>query len=42
MQGWTSNYIKVETAYQTELLNEFRTIKLCGLNENGTVNITFA
>ena len=42
MQGWTSNYIKVETTYQTELLNEFRTIKLCGLNENGTVNITFA
>jgi threonylcarbamoyladenosine tRNA methylthiotransferase MtaB len=41
MQGWTANYIKVETQYQPELLNEFRTVKLCGLNENQTMNISF-
>jgi threonylcarbamoyladenosine tRNA methylthiotransferase MtaB len=41
MQGWTANYIKVETQYRPELLNEFRTVKLCGLNENGTMNILF-
>ncbi|MCX6239739.1 MAG: tRNA (N(6)-L-threonylcarbamoyladenosine(37)-C(2))-methylthiotransferase MtaB [Bacteroidia bacterium] len=41
MQGWTANYIKVETQYRPELLNEFRTVKLCGLNENGTMNISF-
>jgi len=40
MQGWTANYIKVETQYRPELLNEFRTVKLCGLNENGTMNIS--
>jgi len=42
MRGWTSNYIKVETIYSPELLNEFRTVSLCGLNENGTMNIRFA
>jgi len=41
MQGWTSNYIKVETGYSPELLNQFRTVRLCGLNENGTMNIRF-
>jgi len=41
MQGWTSNYIKVETQYRPELLNEFRRVRLCGLNENGTMNISF-
>jgi len=41
MQGWTANYIKVETQYNPLLLNEFRTLKLCGLNENGTMNILF-
>ncbi len=41
MQGWTSNYIKVETQYRPELLNEFRTVTLCGLNENGTMSISF-
>lgn len=41
MQGWTANYIKVETQYSPELLNEFRTLKLCGINENGTMNISF-
>ncbi len=38
MQGWTANYIKVETHYNPELLNEFRTIKLCGINDNGTMS----
>jgi len=41
MQGWTANYIKVEIQYKPELLNEFRTVKLCGINENGTMNISF-
>jgi len=41
MQGWTSNYIKVETQYRPELLNEFQKVVLCGLNENGTMNIRF-
>lgn len=38
MQGWTANYIKVETHYNPELLNEFRTLKLCGINDNGTMS----
>jgi threonylcarbamoyladenosine tRNA methylthiotransferase MtaB len=41
MQGWTANYIKVETQYRRELLNEFRGVILCGLNSNGTMNISF-
>ena len=41
MQGWTSNYIKVETQYRQELLNEFKTVTLKGINENGTINISF-
>jgi threonylcarbamoyladenosine tRNA methylthiotransferase MtaB len=41
MQGWTANYIKVETQYKPELLNEFRKVRLCLLNENGTMNISF-
>ena len=41
MQGWTENYIKVETPYNPELQNKFRTVRLCGINENGTINIRF-
>lgn len=41
MQGWTANYIKVETPYDPEMINEFRKLKLCGINENGTMNISF-
>lgn len=41
MQGWTANYIKVETQYQSELLNKFRKVRLCSFNENGTMNISF-
>jgi threonylcarbamoyladenosine tRNA methylthiotransferase MtaB len=41
MQGWTANYIKVETQYRPELLNQFRKVRLCSLNENGTMNISF-
>jgi len=41
MQGWTANYIKVETQYQSALLNKFQKVTLCSLNENGTMNISF-
>lgn len=41
MQGWTSNYIKVETPYDPTLLNQFRKLKLCGINDNGTMHISF-
>jgi len=41
MQGWTANYIKVETQYRTELLNQFRKVRLSSFNENGTMNISF-
>jgi len=37
MHGWTANYIKVESQYMPELLNEFRIVKLCGFNENQTM-----
>jgi len=41
MQGWTANYIKVETQYRSELLNQFRKVRLFSFNENGTMNISF-
>ena len=41
MQGWTANYLKVETQYNAGLLNQFRKVILGGLNENGTMNISF-
>lgn len=41
MQGWTANYIKVETQYRPELLNQFRKVRLSSFNENGTMNISF-
>lgn len=41
MQGWTANYIKVETQYRPELLNKFQTVYLCGVNINGTMNVSF-
>jgi threonylcarbamoyladenosine tRNA methylthiotransferase MtaB len=41
MQGWTANYIKVETQYRPELLNKFRKVRLSSFNENGAMNISF-
>ena len=41
MQGWTANYIKVETPVDLNLLNQFRKVKLCGMNENGSIRISF-
>lgn len=40
IRGWTANYIKVETTFQPGLVNQFRKVKLCGPNENGTINIS--
>jgi len=39
MQGWTENYIKVETAFQPELVNQFSTAVLKGINRNGSMNV---
>ena len=38
MTGFTSNYIKVETALQPELINKIGTVQLLGINEEGTVD----
>jgi len=40
MQGWTANYIKVETNYHPKLINQFRKVKLVALNGNNTVEIS--
>jgi threonylcarbamoyladenosine tRNA methylthiotransferase MtaB len=39
MQGWTENYIKVETAFQPELVNQFSRAVLKGINKNGSMNV---
>jgi threonylcarbamoyladenosine tRNA methylthiotransferase MtaB len=39
MQGWTENYIRVETAFQPELVNQFSTAVLKGINRNGSMNV---
>jgi threonylcarbamoyladenosine tRNA methylthiotransferase MtaB len=39
MQGWTENYIRVETAYKPELVNQFRTAVLMGVNKNRSMNV---
>jgi threonylcarbamoyladenosine tRNA methylthiotransferase MtaB len=41
MQGWTENYIKVETAYLPEQVNQFSTAVLNGINSNGSMNVVF-
>ena len=41
IQGWTSNYIKAETDFNPDLLNKFKKVKLCGINENGSMKISF-
>ena len=38
MQGWTENYIKVETSFQPELVNQFSDVILMGFNGNGSMN----
>jgi len=42
MSGFTSNYIKVETTYNDELVNELREVKLKSILPNGHVSVTFA
>jgi len=42
MQGWTENYIKVETSFQPELVNRFSNVKLMGINENGSMKCGFS
>lgn len=39
MQGWTENYIKVETVYQPELINKFTNVVLKGINRNVSMNV---
>ena len=39
MQGWTANYIKVETDYQPELVNKFSIGVLKEINRNGSMNV---
>jgi len=41
IQGWTANYIKTETDFHLDLLNKFKKVKLCGINENGSMKISF-
>jgi threonylcarbamoyladenosine tRNA methylthiotransferase MtaB len=42
MSGFTSNYIKVETEYNNELVNELREVTLKSVLPNGHVEIEFA
>ena len=39
MQGWTANYIKVEAPYEKTAINQLRKVRLCGLNEDGSMNV---
>jgi len=39
MQGWTENYIKVETTFQPELVNQFSPGVLNGINSYGSMNV---
>jgi threonylcarbamoyladenosine tRNA methylthiotransferase MtaB len=39
IHGWTENYIKVESAFQSSLANQFLKVRLSGLNSNGTMRI---
>jgi threonylcarbamoyladenosine tRNA methylthiotransferase MtaB len=41
MSGFTSNYIKVETAYNENLVNEMRDVKLKTILANGNVAVEF-
>ncbi len=42
MSGFTENYIKVETTYREELINELKKIKLQGILPNGHASVQFA
>jgi len=37
--GWTENYIKVETDFRDELINQIREVKLAGINPTGNMAI---
>ena len=39
MQGWTENYIKIETNFEPKLVNKFSKVILSGINENGSMRI---
>lgn len=39
MQGWTENYIKVESTFQPELVNRFSSAILNGVSSNGRMNV---
>ncbi len=41
MSGFTDNYIRVETPYKEELVNELRDVKLQTILPNGHVTINF-
>lgn len=39
IQGWTENYIKVETTFHPEFVNHFSSAVLKGINSNGSMNV---
>jgi threonylcarbamoyladenosine tRNA methylthiotransferase MtaB len=39
IHGFTENYIKVETNFDKNLINEIKIVKLLNINENGNMNI---
>lgn len=39
MQGWTENYIKVESAFQPELVNQFSNALIIGINSNMSMSV---
>jgi threonylcarbamoyladenosine tRNA methylthiotransferase MtaB len=41
IHGWTENYIKVETEFETKLVNKFTKVILSGINDNMSMNINF-
>lgn len=40
MHGYTGNYIKCIAPYDKSLINKICKVKLCGIGENGTMNVT--
>lgn len=42
MHGFTDNYIKVKTAYSSDLINQLKEVKLEELDADGCMNISFA
>jgi threonylcarbamoyladenosine tRNA methylthiotransferase MtaB len=39
IHGWTEIYLKVETPFRSELINQFADVVLCGINENGSLKV---